>query len=92
MRLFTLGRLAYGLFAVAMIAWVPSLFIETDALSHPNHPTAQMTAPLQIKGRTRYVTPTAALVYDVATVSFFASIVGFASLVLTLRGRDRRAN
>ena len=60
---------------VGMISWFPSAYIETNALSQPDHAIGQYTVPTDLKGVVRYMTPAQALIDKVAGWMFFGSLV-----------------
>jgi hypothetical protein len=60
---------------LSMISWFPSAYIETNALSQPDHAVGQYTVPTNLKGVVRYMTPTQAMIDEVAHWIFWGGAV-----------------
>ncbi len=85
-----LSIVAVAVWAFGMASWFPLASIENGALSHPDHAVGQLTAPLQVKGVVRYVTPRDALIDQIAQVTFVGCVLTFIAIAVTLR-RGRHA-
>ncbi len=68
---------------VAMISWFPMAEIETAVLKQPDHPTAQFTQPMHLKGVIRYVTPNQASIDNLAHWGFIGGwLIGVSSFLI----------
>jgi hypothetical protein len=79
-------------FFAGMISWYPVAYIETNALSQPDHAIGQYTVPAHLKGVVRYMTPAQAMIDKVAGWMFFGSLVpvlGFVAINRFLKKKDR---
>jgi hypothetical protein len=77
-------------FLASMISWFPGAYIETNALSQPDHAVGQYTVPAHLKGVVRYMTPAQAITDEVAHWIFLGGIVSVLGLVALDRVQKRK--
>jgi hypothetical protein len=76
---------------VGMVSWFPGAEIEAAALKQPNHPTAEYTEPMHLKGVVRYVTPTQAEISEITRWTFLGGcLVGFGAGLLGNRLKKKK--
>ncbi|HEY1961055.1 MAG TPA: hypothetical protein VGG69_01450 [Rhizomicrobium sp.] len=85
-----LGSLMAVAWITGMVSWFPGAEMERAALSQPDHPTAQFTQPMNLKGVTRYVTPQQYRIAELAKWSFLGSWAVCLSSILLYRWLERR--
>jgi hypothetical protein len=73
-----------------VLSWYANAYIETNALSQPDHAAGQYTVPSHLKGVVRYMTPAQAIIDNVAHWIFFGSIVPFLGFVVVDRLRKKK--
>ena len=68
------------IFLVAMVSWSAGAIVESDGLGQPDHSAGIYTVPVDLKGRTRYLTRLQAEIESASHWIFFGCVVtGFAS-------------
>lgn len=72
----------------AAASWSALAYIETNALSQPDHPTGVFTVAVHLKGVVRYMTPEQHSIDQIASWTFFASV--FVPLVTVFATKARQ--
>ena len=85
-----LQALVFLVAIAAAAGWSAGAYIETNALSQPNHATSAFTVAVHLKGVVRYMTPEQYRIDQIATWTFFGCVLVLLGTVLVARARRRR--
>ena len=76
---------------VTMISWFPLAQIEREALSQPEHSTAQYVRPMKLKGVIRYVTSDQEWWDNLAYIGFTGGWITGAGAFIALKWLEKRS-
>jgi Na+/melibiose symporter-like transporter len=74
---------------LGIASWFALAYIETNALSQPDHSVGAYVVPVHLKSVVRYMTPTQVLIDRIASWIFFGCTAGVVAIILVRRYLQR---